>query len=318
MKPCIIPILFALFLSRAFDTALADTGTYEIAVYRVHLAPGEDGRVEIAYYQLWKVTSGHIPWITVGMANRDFRILEDRTRLNAGSIRGVNQGRWSGVHIDLDKDYQAGETFEVEFAVLQEGLFHQDAKGYRLHFIPGWYDRAKIGKLTVELEFFIDLEGISARPRPSSREDRKLVWESVGLKPGGTLDLSVVFPEALFPKEISLAPSTSSGGRRRSRSAGEWMPIAFLIGFIAFIVIFVVFIRAHKRGHLYGGGGRLGIGSRHYHGTGCVVSCACACVACACACACAGGGGAGCDRKLTHRCPLCAECRMEDCPLREV
>ena len=41
--------------------ALADTGTYEIAEYRVTLAPQQDGKTEITYYQKWRVTGGRSP-----------------------------------------------------------------------------------------------------------------------------------------------------------------------------------------------------------------------------------------------------------------
>ncbi len=306
-------ILAACFCCYAPSSARADTGTYEIAAYKVNLVPQEDGWTEITYYQLWKVTGGHIPWITMGTANDHFKILPGRTRGNIRNIDPQNQGSWSGIRITLDKDYRAGETFEVEFTVLQGGLFFAAPAGYRMDFVPGWYDRAPIGMLTVELAFFTDLKTISVRPEPDQSETRRLLWERVGLKPGSKLRISVTLPKESFPGKIRVGQTPVAGSRRTGRSSREFIPLFIIIGVLVLVVTIVLIGVSRNRRSRYGGGGLMGIGSTHYHGSGCVVSCACACVACACACACAGGGGAGCDRKLTLRCPLCADCQNTDC-----
>ncbi|UCE60432.1 MAG: hypothetical protein JSU63_01530 [Phycisphaerales bacterium] len=288
--------------------AFADTGSYEIPEYHVTLTPREDGKTEISYYQKWLVTGGHIPWVTVGMANSAFIILKNRTGGNVSRIRSDNSRGWWGVRISLDRDYQPGETFEVEFAVLQGRLFYAEDDDYRLEFTPGWYDRATIGQLTVGLEFFADLEGVAASPEADQVEPRRLTWERSDLSRGGRLQLGAVFPRELFPGEIQLA--------QRSRSEFGYVAIMVIVVVSVVVVVALAMIASRGTGKGYGSGGRLGMGGIGHGIDGCVISCACACVACACACACAGGGAAGCDRKLTRACPLCTTCERTDCPLR--
>jgi len=287
----------------------ADTGTYEIRKYSVRLSVREDGVAEIAYAQTWKVTGGHVPWITVGAANRGFEILSDRLSGSAARIRSANGSGWSGVRIDLDRDYRPGEEFEVGFAILQRGLFHAaGSERYRLDFVPGWYDRARTGELTIRIEMFRDLTGAKARPAPEATEPRALEWRRSDLRPGGRLRVRVEVPRDLFPAPIELGESTRSG---RSGSAG---PIAVVLVAVLGGFLLVMFLAFHRGG--YGRGGRIGRNRGYRSIGGCVVSCACACVACACACACAGGGAAGCDRKLRHECPLCRDCESPDCRIR--
>jgi hypothetical protein len=305
-------ILMVLTIISLPAIGVGDTGTYEIEDYIVTMAPKENGSVEITYYQKWKVTGGHIPWITVGMANSAFSLIREKTGKNIISIKPQNSRSWSGVHITLDKNYQVGETFEVKFTVLQNGLFCPHNGGYRLHFIPGWYDRAVIKHMAVTLNFFAGLGGVSAKPKPDMVESQSLSWEKFGLRKGTKFPLSIVFPKSLFPGKIPIASSKKVS---KSRSPGPGVLVFFIL--VIFIILIVAAI-AGSRKNRYGSGGKIRTG-----GTaailgrgGCVVSCACACVACACACACAGGGAAGCDRKLTFNCPLCKGCEKEDCPIR--
>ena len=312
MKLKIILSAFLILLSYVLVPAgmARDTGTYEIEDYTVTLAPGKSGTVEITYYQKWKVTGGNIPWITVGLANAGFSIVSSGTGGNISKIGPGNSGSWSGVHISLDRTYRAGETFEIEFTVIQRGLFYDRQGSYRLHFTPGWYDRAVINRLRVALNFFSELDGVTASPEPNSTQARSLSWEKYGLKKAGRFPVNVDFPKHLFPGKIQLSNKKSSKGGPAGGSI-----FGFLV-LILFIVIIAV-AAASSRKNRYGNGGRIRTGGRTgTHRPGCVVSCACACVACACACACAGGGAAGCDRKLTLVCPLCKECENKACQVR--
>lgn len=289
-----------------------DTGTYEIEDYTVTMAPKQNGSVEITYYQKWRVTGGHIPWITVGMANPAFSLIHERTGKNITGIKAQNSRSWSGVRITLDKDYRAGETFEVEFAVLQNRLFYAHTEGYRLHFIPGWYDRAVIKRMTIILNFFTRLEGVSAKPKPDLVESQSLSWEKFELRKGFKYPISIVFPKSLFPGKIPIVSS------KKASKSGSIIPVVIVFSLLGFFIILIIAAIAGSRKNEYGSGGKIGTGSTiGVPGrSGCVVACACACVACACACACAGGGAAGCDRKLTFNCPLCQGCEKEDCPIR--
>ncbi len=312
-------IVTGLAIAAFLGLAPGDTGTYEILEYGITLTPDETGRTEISYHQKWKVTGGEIPWITVGTANSNFSIVKGALSRNATRIRKSGGGGWSGVRITLDRAYVAGEVFEVGFAIEQRGLFHRHERGYRLHFVPGWYDRASIGALRVTLAFFTDLEGASADPEPDIGEARTLVWERSDLARGTKVPIGIVFPSRLFPGPLQLEQPVANpmGGRfgKKSRNA-DIAVFVVLIAVIPVIVIIVFAARSAKRTQRYGGGGRVGVGGSPAAFTrGCVISCACACVACACACACAGGGAAGCDRKSTASCPLCAACNNVKCPL---
>lgn len=292
------------------DAIARDTGTYEILEYRVELAPQENGSVTIAYFQKWRVKTGHIPWITVGAANSSYQIMDDGLAGNAAVIRRANSRGWSGVRIDLDRDFQPGETFEVAFSLKHEVLLYSNPKGYCLDFIPGWYDRARIGQLEIALNFFGDLNDVLPNPNPDLIEKQRMLWAFKDLKPGAKKRITVVFPKELFPGNVPLA-SPASGSRR-----GPSEIIAYVIGGLIAVVVIAVLVIATKAGkNRYGDGGT--VAAAGMHGTrGCVVACACACVACACACACAGGGAAGCDRKIGFTCPLCADCSVETCPVR--
>jgi hypothetical protein len=320
-------VILVLVASFCLHHALAsgDTGTYKILDYAVKLTPKSDGTVEIAYYQKWLVTGGDIPWITVGTPNSSFQILDEKNTGNIRSISRADEGNWSGVRIDLDKDYRPDETFQVGFTILQSKLFWADKDNYHLDFTPGWYDRAETDRLRIEVFFFAKLDTVTADPGPTRIDGQSMIWDNSALPPGERFSISVSFPKALFPQEIG-------ADQLRSRTSA-WtilLIVLLLFGGFALIIILIALAarrarRAYGPGGIYYGSGRGGgASSRPVHTGGGggfggrSFSCACACAGCACACACAGGGAAGCDRKLTYTCPLCNDCDKKDtCPLRK-
>ncbi len=301
----------------------ADTGTYTILDYKVKLIPKSDGNVEIEYYQKWLVTGGDIPWITVGTPNSSFQIIQNKNKGAVRSIQADNYGSWSGVRIDLDKDYKPNETFEISFAITQNRLFYAEGNNYKLDFTPGWYDRAETNHLTLEIFFFAKMETVKAKPVPARTEGQSMFWEKSNLGKGEKFNISVSFPKTFFPTMIT---------QQKPNPEFPW----FFVFFIAIVIfILVSYLRryrtlfsGHDRRTKYGSGGSIyyggssrgkgvstggggGFGGRSFS---CV--CACACVGCACACACAGGGGAGCERKINHQCPLCKVCQnKQNCPI---
>lgn len=321
------------------SAALADTGTYQILDYRVKLTPHSDGFVEITYDQKWQVTGGSIPWITVGVPGSGFLVPGGKTSGAVRTIRNGSEGNWTGVRIDLDKDYGPGQTFEVGFTILQSHLLYADADNYRLDFSPGWYDRARIDHLRIEVFFFAKIDTVTATPQPSQREGQSLIWEKRNLGQGERTNISVAFPQKLFPATVSLREKPSKPSKPSGDFVFPWF--AFLVVILVAGMFVYLFIRASigwgysRGGHIFygggphrrGGGGLLsgggGGGGRIFSGGGggfggssasCV--CACACAGCACACACAGGSAAGCDRKTDLTCPLCRDCSAPGCPFR--
>jgi len=312
-------LLLVVWLSLAALPALssADTGTYRIQQYRVHLTPHADGRVEIDYDQRWLVTGGHIPWVTVGLPNDDFEI--NTPGKAAKSVQPASEGGWSGVRIDLDRDYQPGQTFEISFSVSQSRLFYAEGGNYKLDFTPGWYDRAAIDSLEIGLKSFARPETVTADPQPTSVSDDEFTWTKTGLGAGERFSISVSFPQTAIPSAIPDSSLRGAGGSENAPSSGEssgWDLVSIIIGILIFSFIIYSIDRALRGGYsgggiFYGGGsssggrGRTPGGGGGFGGAGFSCVCACACVGCACACACAGGGGAGCSRKARHLCPAC-------------
>ena len=315
MKKLVLTLLAASLLSTG-GRAFADTGTYRILNYRVSLTPRSDGTVAIDYYQKWLVTGGHIPWITVGTPNGKFEV----TGSGGAAIRAASasEGGWSGVRLDLDRDYRSGESFEASFSIVQRGLFYAKEGSYKLDFTPGWYDRAVTDTLLVSMKFFASVETVAAGPRPSLVSGDEMVWNRYGLREGERFTVHVSFPLALVPGGMAKGNLKSASGG--TTDAAKVVFIFIAVGFVFFVVLLILISRraGYSGGRIfYGGlpggrGGRSG-GSRSSSGGGgfggASRSCACACVSCACACACAGGGGAGCSRKLEHTCPVCGKRR---------
>lgn len=317
MKRILIMVAFCCLILTA-NSVSGDTGTYKISEYNVKLTPRSDGMVEIEYHQKWNVTGGHIPWITVGVPNKNFEIVQAKNKGAIKKIKSDSSGDWSGVRIDLDKDYKPGDSFDVWFGIVQRQLFYADKDNYKLDFTPGWYDKAETVNLKLEVFFFAKLDTVTAKPKPTKIEGQSMIWEKSNLKKGEKFDISVSFPKKIFPKEIS---------KKELRSEFPRWAIALII-IIVIVIILVIALGViasesddgYSGGSIFYSGGRGSSGGISSSGGGGFggrsSSCACACVSCACACACAGGGGAGCDRKLTNRCPLCKNCeKKENCLL---
>jgi uncharacterized membrane protein YgcG len=324
MKKIILFVFAAMFLAVLFLSTTArseDTGTYEILDYKIKLTPKSNGSVEIAYYQKWKVTGGNIPWITVGTANDNFKIVTGQAQ-NLKEIKPVNNQGWSGVRIDLDRDYQPGQTFEISFTILQNKLFWSNDDLYHLDFTPGWYDNAKISSMTIIVHSFAPLNSVYAQPKPASKSGEEITWAWSNLPPGQQVKISYSFPKK--------TPGVSIPESSMKKEIDINVKLIIIVIIIVVIVLLVIFVLvedgggklyssgsvsygSHSSIGSYGGSGgsshSSGSSGRHSSGGGGSggrsSGCACACVSCACACACAGGGGAGCSRKDKHNCRAC-------------
>lgn len=300
-------LLAACLLAMALIARSDDTGTYKLLNYSVLLTPQSDGAVKIDYDQQWQVTGGHIPWVTIGTPNGDYSILFAGG--NAKSANGADEGDWHGIQLNLDRDYQPGETFEVHLSITQRGLFSDNGGGYLLNFTPGWNDRAEIAALQIRLKSLGPVAALVASPAPSSTSDQTLCWSHTNLHPGEQVSISVSFSRSALPQGIP-TPAVSTNSGEDFNSGQDYSGILIVI-FIVLIGVGASMYQLRKGGGGYTGG-LISRGGSHYSGTGCVSSCACACVSCACACACAGGGGAGCSRKQQHACPKCRGKELRD------
>jgi len=298
-------VLLALLLI-AVPYLAGDTGTYNIDDYKVELIPRSNGSVDMNYYMKWSVTGGHIPWITVGLPNDNFTL---RVHGNAvAKIAPANESGWSGVRIDLDRDYKPGESFEVSFSITQNKLFYADEKNYKLDFTPGWYDRAFTDHLTISLRSFAKVGTVVVKPAQSSIKGDVIIWEKDRLGKGERFEISISFPKKALKKPL---PENNMKDES-SMSAGM---VILIIVVVIIVILILAYLSSEGSGYsgggIFVGGGSGGGGGRSSGGGGGFggrsSGCACACVSCACACACAGGGGAGCSRKTQHSCPACKE-----------
>ena len=315
MKRAMIALLLACLVPAGVGLRAGDTGTYRILYYRVDLTPRSDGTVAIDCHQRWLVTGGRIPWITVGTPNSNFVVTG-----SGGAVVdafSASEGGWSGVRLDLDRDYGPGEIFQVGFSIVQRSLFYADKERYGLDFTPGWYDRAATDTLVVGVRFFADPATVAAEPPPTNVSGDVMEWRRYGLGKGERFSIHVSFPIASVPGGMDAG---NLKGVRGGGAAAPWIvAVAVLIAVALFIVVMARLSggRGYSGGRIFyggvpggrpgarGGGGRRSGGGGGFGGAS--MSCACACVSCACACACAGGGGAGCSRKTEHRCPICGE-----------
>jgi hypothetical protein len=193
----------------AFPVLAADTGTYEISSYYVTLEPQPDGQVRITVEQIWRALSGHIPWVTVGLPNKHF-VVEDYGS-KASKVSPANSGGFTGVRVDLDRDYQAGETFGINFTVLQNNLLERLPKQgvWRIDYTPGWYDRATIDSLSIQLNSPVDYQTYSSvSPMPAGVEGNYIHWFRDNIPPGGRFEIKVESTDGSFL--TAAAPSTGS------------------------------------------------------------------------------------------------------------
>jgi hypothetical protein len=217
--------IFALIvIAMSGVSALADTGTYKIDDYIVILEPQDNGQVRITYEQTWEVLSGDIPWVTVGLPNSHFSM--ESKGGNAARVSAANSGGFSGVRVDLDRDYRPGEAFNIKFTVLQDNLLERltSEKKWRIDYTPGWYDRAEIGRLEIKLISPVTYQTYSTiSPNPDSTDGDVFTWERSNLAKGERFNIRVESVDGSFLTAATPAQSNSS----------------FDPGILIFIVIFV-------------------------------------------------------------------------------
>ncbi len=330
----LVAALAAVMVVASGTGASADTGTYTIVRYSIEIDPQPDGSWIADYLQEWTVTGGHIPWVTVGLPHSRYDIVSQSGA--AASVRRADEGSWSGVRVDLDRDYLPGESFSFGFRVRQERMGYRKGDAVQFSFVPGWYDNAETHRLEVRVHnpgSAGDL--LLASPEPSETTAGGIVWVT-RLGRGERFRASFALSPALFPDlAASQGPATSGEGAYAAGESAGAVIFGIIVVLVVLALILSIAARAGRggyrgrRGVFYGGpviippvarpstssgrpgraGGGAG-GSRKSGGgggfggraIGCAcVACACACVSCACACACAGGGGAGCARKFGFR-----------------
>jgi|WetSurMetagenome_2_1015567.scaffolds.fasta_scaffold206113_1 hypothetical protein len=232
--------IFALvLLLAAAIPAVADTGTYRILDYTVSLEPQSSGQVSLTCEQEWKVLSGNIPWITVALPNAHFSVVDFSGAVS--KVYADNSGSWQGVRVDLDKTYLPGETFKINFTVLQGNLLERltSDKKWRIDFTPGWYDRAAIDRLQITLISPVDLAAYSSvSPSPASSADKTITWERANISPGDKFTIRVECLDGGFLAATAETMEPAGGG------ANPWT--AFIGIGVVFFIIFLITLAVRK------------------------------------------------------------------------
>jgi len=231
LSPGIFVVAFLLLV--VMPAHAADTGTYQISDYVITLEPQNDGQVRITVEQQWQVLSGDIPWVTVGLPNKNFSI--ENYNGAASEVTPGNDGGFTGVRIDLDKDYQLGQSFDIQFTVLQRNLLERltEDKKWRISYTPGWYDRASIDHLQINMVSPVDYQTYSSvSPMPSSVNNNVVTWERSGLSPGSQFNISVESMDGGFLLESVPTGSTQGGGL--GTSFYIIIAVILVVGFLVF------------------------------------------------------------------------------------
>ncbi len=227
-------ILVLLWLLLAVTPVSADTGTYRISDYTVTLEPQSDGQVKITITQHWQVTGGDIPWITVGLPNANFSV-----QSSGGAVADVspaNDSGFSGVKIDLDKDYTPGQEFDITFTVLQQNILERltEDKKWRISYTPGWYDRATIDHLRIDFVSPITYQEYTLlNPPPSMTNDNIFTWEQTNLSPGSRYTITLESPVGNFLSE-NVPVGTYSGGGGLGSTFYIILAIIIVVGLLIF------------------------------------------------------------------------------------
>jgi len=209
--------------------AAADTATYKLSNYVVTLEPQSSGQVRMTYQQEWEVLSGHIPWITVGLANSSYTV--ENYSEAASSVSSADSGGFTGVRVDLDKDYQPGESFDVQFVVLQSNLLERltTEKKWRIVFTPGWYDNAVTDHLQIDLVSPVDAEAYSLLDPQPVINGNTFTWEESNVPGGGRFEIKV---ECLDGSFLASTVPVESQGPNVLVIAGLVAGILFLFAFL--------------------------------------------------------------------------------------
>lgn len=330
----ILAMVMSLILTIA-PAALAQTPPDVIKEYVISIEPQADGALKMKYDFNYCATTdfpANSGYLEVGVPNSNFSLTDYGPKDWVTSAAAKN-GSTSQVHLDFAHVPKAGECFSFSFTILQQAMAYPSDTGVSFVFTPGWFDFAKIEKLSIRWQLPKDISQVKGfDPAPKTQDDGLAVWEAENLAPNQKFTVKITIDKTVFPQlavQPTQAPATSGG-----EGSGSIDPALLCLGVVLVVAVFLVVawlvyspsISDNKKGDddytpgTYIGGhhstprydppspryspsptprytppppSRSGGDSGSFGGRGG----SCACVSCACACACAGGGRAGCAEK---------------------
>lgn len=300
--------------------------------YSVDVQPNtDDGSLNITVSLTWTALES-LPYgqeLKIGIPNGSIR---EETALTDNIERLEYDNSY--MYVYLDRAYDEGETFTFAYSWVQEYMYTLDGDTVSYDYTPGWFDEAKIGKMTLLWRDPAGLTGDFSDTSASgdvAREDGLLAITDAGLDYGETMNVRVRYAD--WPTVLDQAysadnvPADYNGGYYDDYDDDYGYGDGSLVVLAIFVVIiFLVIIWASRNDGYRGGFGTHYVFVNHLwypagpdgrprpgsvgtktrprpprsggggFGGGGHCACASSC-ACACACACAGGGRAGCSAK---------------------
>lgn len=289
--------------------------------YVVTVTPQTDGTLNMKYDFDYCATTdfpGNAIYLEVGVPNKKFELTEWGPKdWVTNAYTKTSGGSW--VHLDFVHQPVAGECFTFNFTIHQSAMAHVSGDDVTFQFIPGWFDFARIDKLTIVWAMPSDATLVKTLDPQSARsENGQAIWEALNLAPNQKFTVNLVIAKTAYPDLktediVEEEPVPINGG------AGVGIvTICLIIGVIIVVLALILWLSdsagggggfsdggyiggysggsGSTHGDSGGGGssGRNSGGGGNFGGRGS----SCACVSsCACACACAGGGRAGCSAK---------------------
>lgn len=314
----ILALVMSLILTVA-PVALAQTPPDVIKEYVVSIEPQTDGALKMKYDFNYCATTdfpANSGYLEVGVPNSNFSLTDYGPKDWVTSAAAKN-GSTSQVHLDFAHVPKAGECFSFSFAILQKGMAYPSGTGVSFVFTPGWFDFAKIEKLSVRWQLPKDISLVKGfDPAPKTQAGGLAVWEAENLAPNQKFTVKITVDKTVFPQLVvqpTQAPATSGGEGGGSIDPALLCLIVIIVVVVVLAIAWAAYSLDSGSGGSYSSGGyiggysssshsssgssssgRSGGGSGSFGGRGS----SCACVSsCACACACAGGGRAGCTEK---------------------
>lgn len=174
-------------------TVSADTGTYVLQKQNAELVIKNNTDVIINYDVDFTVTGGNIPWVTMGLPNRNFDIISSGGAVK--TIRPSNDGSWTGVRIDLDKTYLPGQTFNYKFSVVQKKFVVPYNGRASVQFTPVYWDNAVIKNMQIR---FVIPPGIKEVKTSDSAaifgNDSSVTWQFTEVPKGVRKTVGLTMP----------------------------------------------------------------------------------------------------------------------------
>lgn len=271
--------LCLLLLGTSVTTAFAGDLDY-IDEYHVTVTPNtDDGSLHIEVRFRWTVLDeGPVEWLQIGVPNGSIRE-EMALTDNIGDIFFDN----SFMYVYFNRGYDDGETFEFAYSWVQEYMYTLDGSAVSYDYTPGWFDEAKIGKMTLT---WLGIAGTTAEFHPFYiGSDGQLVTEALdnggfrltaeNLSHGAAMNIVAQYPS--WPTELYWENSAENlpaddefyyDDEFYDDYYDEYNSTASEIGGMLFTVIFIIIVivilSAAARSDGYAGG----FGTRYvlYHG----------------------------------------------------